>query len=73
MGIFAELADNEPFSCSPVVGVNLRKWGPFRGAPCAAQCAPGWLLGPVHTLLWVRSLIRHLPRLEEMLAVQPKR
>jgi hypothetical protein len=27
MNIFVELADNEPFGCSEVVGINAQKWG----------------------------------------------
>jgi len=31
MGIFAELADNEPSGCRAVVGANSLKWGHFGG------------------------------------------
>lgn len=33
-----------------VVVVTLRKWGHFEGALCAAQCASGWLVGPVQEI-----------------------
>jgi len=53
MNIFAELAGNEPFGCSEIVGINARKWGRFRGAWYVAQCAnsgPNWFVGPVREI-----------------------
>ena len=31
--------------------LQLAKMGPFWGASCAAQCASGWLLGPVRGIV----------------------